>query len=238
MTPSQSPLSGVLNASKTKEILRNPPVATHLDLQHLLAPRRRNGPPVVAFTVQDILSPQECQSLIERSEKIGYEVALVNTGNKGQGVHVPGYRDGQRVMVDDFDITAELFRRIQPYLPATFEGRPVVSMNERLRFLKYKPGDQFAPHMDGQFRRDDGSGEVTKLTIQLYLNDECEGGATTFLDEATWWSGTSEGKPQLEVVPRTGQLLVFQHDLVHEGSIVTEGVKYVIRDDILYGPRP
>ena len=29
-------------------------------------------------------------------------------------------------------------------------------------------------------------------------------------------------------------ILVFQHDLYHEGSLVTNGIKYVMRSDIMY----
>ncbi len=42
------------------------------------------------------------------------------------------------------------------------------------------------------------------------------------------------------VSPRAGNVLVFPHggtmgSLVHEGSAVTKGVKYVVRTDVLYG---
>jgi predicted 2-oxoglutarate/Fe(II)-dependent dioxygenase YbiX len=189
----------------------------------------------VAFTLQDVLTPEECQRLIERSEQVGYDIALVNMGNEGPGVHVPGYRDGQRCIIDDHQIVAELWERVKHHVPAEFKRRPVVGINERLRFLKYGPGDQFQPHMDGEYHRTDGSGQVTKITIQLYLNDQCEGGATTFLEERMAWSASQTGE-KVAVNPKVGQVLVFQHDLVHEGSKVTQGQKYVIRSDILYGP--
>jgi hypothetical protein len=40
--------------------------------------------------------------------------------------------------------------------------------NLRLRFLKYNPGEYFAPHMDGMYMRENG--ERSFVTIQLYLN--------------------------------------------------------------------
>jgi hypothetical protein len=30
--------------------------------------------------------------------------------------------------------------------------------------------------------------------------------------------------------------LVFDHGLIHEGAAVTDGVKYVLRSDVMYGP--
>jgi hypothetical protein len=38
----------------------------------------------------------------------------------------------------------------------------------------------------------------------------------------------------VEVVPRTGMALLFQHALVHEGCVVTHGVKYALRSDVMY----
>ncbi|KAF9098367.1 hypothetical protein BGX29_007650 [Mortierella sp. GBA35] len=193
--------------------------------------------------------------MIERTESLGYQIALVNVGGgagAGAGVHLPGYRDGKRCIIDDVAFAAELWDRVKRHIPTVWEGRPVVGMNERLRFLKYHPNDQFAPHMDGEYRRTDGSGQVTKITIQFYLNSEGDieagaeaalrGGQTTFLDERFEYSEVKGGpeafRKQVAVPCRTGQALVFQHDLVHEGSKVQAGIKYVVRTDILYGPRP
>ncbi|KAF9202391.1 hypothetical protein BGZ49_007441 [Haplosporangium sp. Z 27] len=228
----QSPLHSILKPQITARLVQSPPEPTHLDLKPVLSPRRKSEE-IVAFTLQDIITPQECQSLIDRSEAIGYQIALVNTG-EGQGVHVPGYRDGHRAIIDDHAVAAEMWERIKHHVPAVYRKRPVIGMNERLRFLKYGPGDKFQPHMDGEYRRTDGSGHVTKITVQFYLNQDCQGGETSFLEERMIWAD-GDGKV-VAVPPKTGQVLVFQHDLVHEGSEVTEGVKYVIRSDILYGP--
>lgn len=199
--------------------------------------------------------------MIQKTESLGYDVALVNVGGgtgegAGAGVHMPGYRDGKRCIIDDIQFSQDLWERVKQHIPAVYEDRPVVGMNERLRFLKYLPGDQFAPHMDGEYRRTDGSGDVTKVTIQFYLNGEDEedglkGGETSFLNERSFGrlpgvsstakkGGKVEEKEEVEKVAvacRTGQALIFQHDLVHEGSRVLEGVKYVVRTDVLYGPR-
>ncbi|KAF9126931.1 hypothetical protein BGW39_006231 [Mortierella sp. 14UC] len=202
--------------------------------------------------------------MIERAEGLGYDIALINVGavpgaqGASAGVHMPGYRDGKRCIIDDTEFTAQLWHRIKAHVPAVWEGRPVVGMNERLRFLKYFPNDQFAPHMDGEYRRTDGSGEVTKVTVQFYLNGEgdveeggdglgLKGGETSFLSETYRFGGggrdkkkkkdEEEEEARVAVTCRTGQALIFQHDLVHEGSRVLQGVKYVVRGDILYGPR-
>ncbi|GJJ68973.1 hypothetical protein EMPS_01319 [Entomortierella parvispora] len=230
----RSPLHSILNPSVTARLQETPPEPTRLDLKHLISKRRQHEN-ILALTVQSILTPEECQAMIERSEAIGYGQALVNMGSSGVGVRIPGYRDGQRCIIDDRAFADELWKRIEPYIPLEYEHRPRIELNERLRFLKYGPSDQFQPHMDGEYRRTDGSGHVTKVTIQFYLNDTCTGGATSFLNEREFSSDRGGAIEKLEVSPKPGQILVFQHDLVHEGSKVTEGVKYVVRSDILYG---
>ena len=102
----------------------------------------------------------------------------------------------------------------------------MVGLNERLRFLKYSPGQYFKPHFDGSYRRPDGS-EQSFVTVQLYLNQGMTGGDTTFLSN-------TRAEDNVGVAPRTGRVLVFQHDLLHEGSTLLEGVKYAMRTDVMY----
>lgn len=36
--------------------------------------------------------------------------------------------------------------------------------------------------------------------------------------------------------PETGKTLVFHHEVLREGAAVTQGVKYVMRTDVMYRP--
>lgn len=123
--------------------------------------------------------------------------------------------------------------------------------NERMRFLKYVGGEYFRPHCDGMYITPDGE-ERSYLTMHLYLNDTgepseeslvglteadrkeaeenvLEGGATTF-HNLTW-----DDEPRLDVEPKAGRVLLFQHrNLVHSGDDVRAGVKYTMRTDIMY----
>jgi prolyl 4-hydroxylase len=56
----------------------------------------------------------------------------------------------------------------------------------------------------------------------VYLNEEFTGGATAFHDF------------HLEVAPRTGMALIFQHLVLHEGCELIDGTKYVLRSDVMY----
>ena len=41
---------------------------------------------------------------------------------------------------------------------------------------------------------------------------------------------------QISVAPRRGMALVFHHPQLHEGAVIEEGVKYVLRTDVMYAP--
>ena len=54
----------------------------------------------------------------------------------------------------------------------------------------------------------------------IYLNDNFEGGATSFDDTI--------------IKPKKGAALCFIHEQKHEGSPVITGIKYVLRSDVMY----
>lgn len=168
----------------------------------------------------------ECKALIAATEKLGYAAALVNVGFGRQQL-MTDVRNNDRCMVDDTQFADHLYDRIKAHVPLSFKNCDAVSLNERLRFLRYDPGQKFAEHYDGVFMR--GNGERSYVTVQLYLNEGFEGGATTFLEEG-WHSkgGTTD------CVPKTGSVLVFEHHLLHQGSALIKGRKYCLRTDIMY----
>ena len=71
------------------------------------------------------------------------------------------------------------------------------------------------------------------MTLHLYLNEadevsKLEGGATRF-------HHLYGGEGFLDIVPKFGRVLLFQHQkLVHSGAEVSAGVKYTLRTDVMY----
>ena len=161
--------------------------------------------------------------MIARTEERGYIEAKVNIGG-GREMVMKDVRNNDRCIIDDTELANIIWERVKHVVPQTFKGRTVVGLNERLRFLRYYPGQRFEPHMDGLYVRKNG--ERSHLTLQLYLNNNCEGGTTRFLD----WDEESF----VDVVPEVGQILIFQHDILHAGAEVTQGVKYCVRTDVMY----
>lgn len=178
----------------------------------------------LVFRLHNVFSSTECENLIQISEEAGYTQALLHVGS-GKQILVKEHRDSLRVLIDDFQFAECLLRRVLPHLPGEFNGEKLVELNERLRFLRYDPGHKFNPHCDCTYVRPDLSAR-TLITMMVYLNNNFEGGETTLLDRRS-------GK-RIPIAPKTGTVLVFEHNILHEGSIVMEGRKYAIRTDVLY----
>ncbi len=76
----------------------------------------------------------------------------------------------------------------------------------------------------------------------LYLNDKFVGGTTNFVDEKQQlWKdeklGIFKAKEEnilLKIKPEPGMAIVFNHELLHEGGQITEGMKYIMRTDLMF----
>jgi predicted 2-oxoglutarate/Fe(II)-dependent dioxygenase YbiX len=172
----------------------------------------------IAFTLDDVLTRDECAALVARIDAANPEVAPITTG---AGVVLrPDIRNNERAIIDDLALARDLFARVEAALPSPLFGKRPVGANERFRCYRYQPGQRFAPHYDGAFARDEH--ERSELTFMVYLNEGFDGGNTAFLDF------------EVSAVPRAGSALLFQHQVLHEGCEVVTGTKYVLRSDVMY----
>lgn len=178
------------------------------------------------FLIHDFLTEDECQSYIALSEELQYDDAPISTA--GGFVMRKDIRNNARVIYDNEECAKLLFEKAAIHLPSEWFVWKLFEFNERFRFYRYDVGQRFAPHTDGYFQRDNG--DRSQFTFMIYLNDDFEGGGTTFLKIRN----QSTGKSPLRVQPRTGMALVFYHHVVHEGEPVTQGRKYVLRTDVMY----
>ena len=181
------------------------------------------------FIVEDFLSPQECRQYIQISEDFGYEDALVNTP-QGQ-IRRADIRNNERVMFQNEQIAAFLWERAEDFVPTEYDGRNPIGVNELLRFYRYDPGQQFNWHQDFPYERDNG--EKSFLTFMIYLNEDCEGGQTSFED-----SYSDESFDEFQVQPKQGMALFFEHAIHHKGEPITAGRKYVLRTDVMFSAEP
>lgn len=181
------------------------------------------------FTIRGFLTADECAEQIARTERIGFGDAPITTS--GGPVIYKEMRNNERVMFDDPDLAQRLWEKLQPFVDAERgSGWRAIGLNERFRFYRYDPGQQFAWHYDGSFDR--SPAERSKLTFMVYLNDGFEGGATEF--HLRLAGGSLEDDPVTSVIPEAGMALLFDHRILHQGSSVVSGRKYVLRSDVMY----
>jgi predicted 2-oxoglutarate/Fe(II)-dependent dioxygenase YbiX len=176
-----------------------------------------------AFTLDNFLTPSECEAWIATSEELGYKSEAPITTAFGFR-NRPDIRNNARVIADRAEWASELWARFEPCAPRTKRTVPV-GLNERFRFYRYDPGEKFAPHFDGYYQRPDAL-ERSQWTLMIYLNEDFEGGETNLIEA------------DVSIRPHTGMALAFLHRQLHEGAPVVEGRKYAIRTDVMYRRKP
>lgn len=86
----------------------------------------------VAFILYNVLSPAECRHLVAKTEEMGY---------KPMPEYPTSYRSNTRLIIDDEELQEEIWRRVQPHIPAEFEDRRgkwhPYGLNARWRFCRY-----------------------------------------------------------------------------------------------------
>ena len=146
------------------------------------------------------------------------------------------------LFIDD-ELANKLYLRIQNYLP---QNRHISGLSNRFRFSKYVKGGKFALHQDGIYQ-DPNNGHRSFMTLNIFLNDDytkCEafgyeaqlrrswvytGGETDFFD------GESLGQVsnRRTAYPKVGRGALFYREIFHRGNKVTDGVKYLLRTDVM-----
>lgn len=167
--------------------------------------------------IQNFLTEQECNELIQLAETTGFYAAPVRV-NSGT-TRMPEIRNNERTMCATPTWIEIIWQRLQTINLPTLDGENAVGLPKELRFYKYSPSQRFKMHKDGAWTE---NGLTSKFTFLVYLNDNFVGGATKFKD--------------FIVQPETGSALIFIHDTWHQGAILESGTKYVLRSDILYAP--
>jgi predicted 2-oxoglutarate/Fe(II)-dependent dioxygenase YbiX len=174
------------------------------------------------FVIHDFLSPEECERFIALSESTGYDEAPINA--LGGPVVRKEVRNNDRVIIDEPQLAVELWERLRPLVPEQSRSWESVGLNERFRFYRYDPGQQFDWHIDGSYER--SPTEQSAFTVMVYLNGGVAGGATEFR--------ALHGSDRMVMVqPEKGKALVFPHRVLHRGAPVEQGRKYVLRTDVM-----
>ncbi len=179
------------------------------------------------FVVHDFLTPEECEHYTALSESVGYGDAPITTS--AGFVIRKDVRNNDRVIIDDPQIAEAMWERLRPFFPERVQFWVPVGLNERWRFYRYDPGQQFDWHFDGAYER--SPLERSAFTFMIYLNGGVAGGATEFNLRGT--GRVRDEDASVRVQPEAGKALVFLHRILHRGAPVADGRKYVMRTDVM-----
>lgn len=187
---------------------------------------KRQSP--LVYTIPNFLTSSMCEYLISLSENIGYTSAPITIdASKGIYEFNEDIRNNSRVIVDNELSANFLFHQLKDKLPLVYkEIWKLKGLNSRFRFYKYQKGQTFKPHLDGKYK--ESSTCESKLSLLIFLSEDFKGGHTMFEKLA------NESK-DLSIKPSIGQVLIFDHHQMHSGDIVLDdGIKYVLRTDVMY----
>lgn len=182
------------------------------------------------FVIPSLFSKAECEQFLNTDIKSSFQKAISN--------YPSYYRNNDRFVIDNDYLANQLFEKVKSYLPETIEINSAIQaengvwhlkeLNSRLRFCKYSANQYFHRHLDGVHYRNDTT--QSKLTFMIYLNSatEFKGGRTLF------YKTKETSEIWASYIPKQGDLIVFDHNVWHEGEVLTHGEKFVLRSDILY----
>ncbi|CAM9160820.1 unnamed protein product [Sphacelaria rigidula] len=216
----------------------------------LFPPNLRTIPP--ENSIDCLLSPRECNAWINFGEERGFEQSFHKQTSE------MAHRDNGRISLHSPETAAAVFARVGPFVPAEMGGRTVVECNSNIRLYRYGVGQRFGKHVDESV--EDENGNISQWTVLIYLNggggaeaggSEQGGEAASEMGggrveeeplrggETIFYKGNYGGKVAASFSPLRGACLVHGHGrqcLLHEGSGVTAGVKYLLRTDVMYAP--
>ncbi|KAF4913324.1 hypothetical protein CGCVW01_v010889 [Colletotrichum viniferum] len=197
--------------------------------------------------IKNVLSPEECKAIIAAGETVNFlpDAPLREDGDISILAH-------NFYWVVDPLFHDTLWSRVSAHVPASVKGRLARGLNRRFRVYRYVPGAEYRAHIDGAWPPSDvlpddtyvydaspeGKKQSSLFTFLIYLNDEFEGGETTYFLPAAR-EGTLNAYP---IKPVMGNVALFPHGdtsaLLHEGTGVRKGAKYVIRTEVEYDVEP
>eukprot|EP00980_Cylindrotheca_fusiformis_P012956 scaffold3236_cov66-Cylindrotheca_fusiformis.AAC.22 len=195
--------------------------------------------PSAVFVVRNFMDAKECQAWIDYAEN---EIGFQSISNPPTRTFA--HRECGRIAKIDWDMADRLYERMKPIVEEISQQVTIThadptyaprTCNGNFQLFRYDKNMCFGKHYDAREKISRYPGAQTEITVLVYLSS-CEGGGTRFYLPTGSKKNDGEG---IAFVPEVGAVLMHIHGprcLEHEADPVLEGVKYVLRTDIVYSP--
>jgi prolyl 4-hydroxylase len=171
------------------------------------------------FSITQFWDKELCQAIIAQAESANVYPSVETVAVQKTLEDNLDSRDSFRVYLESQELADIIYQYLHPSLPKNSADTFTPSgVHARLRVYKYLSGQEFKKHTDGAVVI--STTEKSIYSLLIYLNDNFTGGTTIF--------------DHCEIVPREGLAVFFPHELEHSGSVVQEGIKYVLRGNIIF----
>lgn len=152
-------------------------------------------------------------------------VALTNSLGYKKGSQSKGIPKATNVTLNSHTISELLWSRIEKFVPEEFNGRRVLGLDEKIRFLKYDPIDKecgISKHTAINWLAI-GKHPLSAICI---LSDDYEGCQVLFPD-------TSNVSPPTHLAELgAGHVVILEDSVLTQAMPITKGAKYIMRMDI------
>lgn len=198
------------------------------------------------WTINNFLSSDECSSIINTCETSGFDYVEWRNSSR-----LMTFEDNKkleniiksRLKEDCFLQRLNNFNHVKPY---GFHSDIIQwddntdYINNCFRINKYSDNQGFYAHRDAQYTKNESI--KSNYTLLVYLNDDFSDGETVFYVPLSEYINNGylvreELKKfpfvQVPFKPCKGMAVIFDQRLIHKGSNVGSGNKYVLRTDLI-----
>ena len=195
--------------------------------------------------LKNVLSPKECKCIINSSK---------NKFDKIDKEYLATVRNSKRLLTLNENLSNVVWKRINNFIKEKYYENQVTPfgfgtegewspyyINECFRISEYNKGARFNIHRDACYVKNEDIRSI--YTIIIYLNDNFQGGETIFYktnkkrqmcQTVQQEMDNNEYKIKYSYKPKQGEVLIFDHDIIHEGIEVSNGNKYICRTDVVF----
>lgn len=171
------------------------------------------------FSIANFWDKELCQAIIAQAESANLYPLVETVAVQKTLEDNLDSRDTFKVSLESQELADIIYQYLRPSIPDSIVNAFMPSgIHAKLRVYKYLPGQEFKKHTDGAVVL--SLTEKSIYSLLIYLNHDYIGGTTLF--------------EHCEIVPREGLAVFFPHELEHSGSVVQEGIKYVLRGNVIF----